>query len=103
MRERERSNKRYGVLLIESGLLSPAEIYLSIRQQIEGIVWSLFDWQDGKVTFSIGDFREADTVASSSPCGRSSSKGSARPATPRPWLPGWGGRNAAGALFRARS
>ncbi len=62
MRERERSNKRYGVLLIESGLLSPAEIYLAIRQQIEGIVWSLFYWQDGKVTFSIGDFREADTV-----------------------------------------
>jgi hypothetical protein len=62
MRERERSNKRYGVLLIESGLLSPEEIYRAIRQQIEGIVWSLFYWQEGKVAFSIGDFREADTV-----------------------------------------
>ncbi len=62
MRERERSDKRYGVLLIESGVLSPEEIYRAIRQQIEGIVWSLFYWQEGKVAFSIGDFREADTV-----------------------------------------
>ncbi|MEA2692762.1 MAG: hypothetical protein QOJ16_2149 [Acidobacteriota bacterium] len=62
MRERERTNKRYGVLLIESGVLSPLEIYRGIRKQIESIVWSLFYWQDGEVTFSIGDFRETDAV-----------------------------------------
>lgn len=62
MRERERSNKRYGVLLIEHGLLSPAEVYRAIRKQIEAIVWSLFYWQDGSVIFSIGEFRETDSV-----------------------------------------
>lgn len=62
MRERERSNKRYGVLLIEKGLLSPAEVYKAIRKQTESIVWSLFYWQDGSVIFSIGDFREPDSV-----------------------------------------
>ena len=62
MRERERTNKRYGVLLIERGLLSPGEIYRAIRKQIESIVWSLFYWQDGSVSFSIGDFRETDSV-----------------------------------------
>lgn len=62
MRERERLQKRYGVLLIEHGLLSPAEIYRAIRQQIEEVVWSLFYWQDGAVIFSIGDFREPDSV-----------------------------------------
>lgn len=62
MRERERSNKRYGVLLIEHGLLSPGEVYRAIRKQIEAIVWSLFYWQDGSVIFSIGDFREPDSV-----------------------------------------
>ena len=62
MRERERTNKRYGVLLIEHGFLSPAEIFHGIRQQIESIVWSLFYWQDGEVTFSIGDSRESDAV-----------------------------------------
>lgn len=62
MRERERTNKRYGVLLIENSLLSPAEVYRAIRKQIESIVWSLFYWQDGSVIFSIGDFRESDSV-----------------------------------------
>jgi hypothetical protein len=62
MRERERLQKRYGVLLIERGILSPAEIYRAIRQQIEEVVWSLFYWQDGAVIFSIGDFREPDSV-----------------------------------------
>lgn len=62
MRERERSNQRFGVLLIERGLLSPAEVYRAIRKQIEAIVWSLFYWQDGSVVFSIGEFREADSV-----------------------------------------
>jgi hypothetical protein len=62
MTERERTKKRYGVLLIEKGVLSPGEIYRAIRKQIEAIVWSLFYWQDGGVIFSIGDFREPDSV-----------------------------------------
>jgi hypothetical protein len=62
MIERERLNKRYGELLVERGTLSPAEIYRAIRQQIESVVWSLFYWQDGAVIFSIGDFREPDSV-----------------------------------------
>jgi len=62
MRERERTNKRYGVLLMEQRLLSPGEIYHAIRRQIEAIVWSLFAWQEGSVTFSIGEYREPDSV-----------------------------------------
>jgi hypothetical protein len=56
------TNKRYGVLLMEHRLLSPGEIYRAIRKQIEGIVWSLFYWQEGSVSFSIGEFREPDSV-----------------------------------------
>jgi Domain of unknown function (DUF4388) len=62
MAERERTNRRYGHLLIEKGILSPGEIYRAIRQQIEAVVWSLFYWQDGGVLFSIGDFREPDAI-----------------------------------------
>jgi hypothetical protein len=62
MREREKTNKRYGVLLIEQGVLSPGEVYRAIRKQIEAIVWSLFYWGDGSVIFSIGEFREPDSV-----------------------------------------
>ncbi|HBL28330.1 MAG TPA: hypothetical protein DD490_15965 [Acidobacteria bacterium] len=62
MAERERTNRRYGHLLIEKGVLAPGEIYRAIRQQIEAVVWSLFYWQDGGVIFSIGDFREPDAI-----------------------------------------
>jgi hypothetical protein len=62
MRERERTNKRYGVLLMERRLLSPGEIYDAIRKQIEAIVWSLFAWQEGSVAFSIGEYREPGSV-----------------------------------------
>lgn len=55
MAEREKADRRYGEILIDLGLLSPREVYEAIREQIEGIVWSLFYWQDGRVTFSIGD------------------------------------------------
>jgi Domain of unknown function (DUF4388) len=54
MSVRERGGKRVGVLVVEDGLLSPAEIYEAIRQHVEAIVWSLFYWQDGRLSFSIG-------------------------------------------------
>ena len=47
---------------MEQRLLSPGEIYHAIRRQIEAIVWSLFAWQEGSVTFSIGEYREPDSV-----------------------------------------
>lgn len=59
MREREKLNKRYGALLVERRILPPDVVYQAIREQIESIVWSLFYWEQGKVTFSIGEFKEA--------------------------------------------
>lgn len=56
------TSKRFGVLLIEQGFLSPADVYRAIREQIEEIVWSLFAWHEGQVTFDIGDYQEAGMV-----------------------------------------
>ncbi len=58
MRNREKSGKRHGQLLIEERLLSPGELYQAIRSQMEAIVWSVFSWQRGEVTFRIGEFSE---------------------------------------------
>ncbi len=62
MDARRQTNRRLGVLLIERGLLTPAQVYQAIRQQIEGIVWSLFDWPDGEIRFKIGGFRTPDAI-----------------------------------------
>lgn len=58
MRQREESGTRHGQLLIEEGLLSPGELYEAIRNQMEAIVWSVFSWQKGQVTFRIGELHE---------------------------------------------
>lgn len=57
MKVRSGSKKRYGELLVEAGLISPAAIHRAIRKQIESIVWSLFYWQEGQVRFEIGTFQ----------------------------------------------
>ena len=63
MHEREGSgSRRLGELLVDQGLLSPAVIYQAIREQIESIVWSLFAWEEGEVSFRIGESLPADTV-----------------------------------------
>ncbi len=62
MDARRQTNQRLGVLLIERGLLTPAQVYQAIRQQVEGIVWSLFDWPDGEIRFKIGGFRTPDAI-----------------------------------------
>lgn len=57
MKLRGDTNKRYGELLIEHGIVSPAGIYDAIRKQVEAVVWSLFYWQEGEVRFQIGTFQ----------------------------------------------
>ncbi len=61
-RAREATTKRFGVLLVEERLLAPREVYAAIREQIEGIVWSLFYWNQGEVTYGPGETREEDMV-----------------------------------------
>jgi len=62
MAARSGTKKRYGELLIEQGLISPAGIHEAIRKQVESIVWSLFYWQEGRVRFEIGSFQTPTDV-----------------------------------------
>ena len=61
-RARAETTKRFGVLLVEERLLSPQEVFAAIREQIEGIIWSLFYWNEGEVTYGAGDFEQEDMV-----------------------------------------
>ncbi len=62
MHERAHRDARFGVLLVEAGILSPREVNEAIRQHVEEIVWSLFYWQEGKVSFAIGAPPEDEQV-----------------------------------------
>jgi hypothetical protein len=61
-RAREDTTKRFGTLLVEEKLLSPQEVFAAIREQIEGIVWSLFYWDEGEVTYGAADSQQEDMV-----------------------------------------
>lgn len=52
---RAAGKKRFGVLLVELGILTPREVYEALQAHIEEIVWSLFYWQDGEIVFNVGD------------------------------------------------
>lgn len=54
MTKRGASGRRLGELLIEQGTLSPAQTFQAIREHVAGIVWSLFAWEEGTVSFAIG-------------------------------------------------
>ena len=56
------TDKRHGELLIEHEILSPAQLYEAIQEQIRSIVWSLFSWEEGEVTFSIGEYEDAGMI-----------------------------------------
>ena len=68
-KEVRRSRRRFGALLIEQGHLSPAEVHVAIREQIELIVWSLFFWQRGEVAFNVGEFKQEDMIHIQLPMG----------------------------------
>lgn len=54
MERRQDGPRRLGEVLIEQGLLTPAQVHQAIREQVESILWSLFSWEEGEVSFSIG-------------------------------------------------
>lgn len=62
MKRREEAGRRLGEILVEDGILSPAQVYQAIREHVEGIVWSLFSWEEGEVSFRLGDLDDPEVV-----------------------------------------
>src|SRR5271157_6399789 len=49
--------KRHGQILVDMGLLSEAEMRAAVLEQVQRIVWSLFDLSEGMVTFTLVEDR----------------------------------------------
>jgi hypothetical protein len=56
------SGKRHGVTLVEMGLLDHEELFTAVREQIEAILWTLFAWDAGAVTFVPGRDKHLEFV-----------------------------------------
>ncbi len=54
--------KRHGTILVEMGFLKPGELGPLVRDQVQQILWSLFDLEEGSVTFRVGRFRDDEVI-----------------------------------------
>ncbi len=57
-----RGGQRLGKALVESGVLSPKDLWWAIEQQVREIVWSLFSWEDGYFHFEENDRPEREKI-----------------------------------------
>jgi hypothetical protein len=54
--------RRYGAVLVEKGLLSDEELTGAVTDQVKEILWSVFDWERGSVTFEAGPSRAHEAI-----------------------------------------
>ena len=62
VRRLKSSGKRQGTILAEMKLLEPKELFISVREQIQELVWSVFGWDKGTVAFSPGRDKHLEFV-----------------------------------------
>jgi hypothetical protein len=51
---------RHGAVLVQLGFLTQEELGVAVRDQVQHILWSLFNSTTGKVAFRVGRFREEE-------------------------------------------
>ena len=56
------TGKRHGVTLMEMKILDAEQLSTAVRSQIQEIVWSIFEWPDGTVSFTPGREKHLEFV-----------------------------------------
>jgi len=54
--------RRQGAVLVDMGLLTAEELFAAVTRQVRGILFSLFQWDEGEVTFTVGRFRTDEII-----------------------------------------
>ncbi len=85
--------KRHGTILVEMGFLTEEELGPAVRDQVQQILWSLFDWERGSVTFRVGEFRADEVFKLKIPTPRAILSGCRRISDGRRVTARLGGRN----------
>lgn len=56
------TGRRHGAILVEMGAITARELPEAVRQQIQEIVWSVFTWSSGAVSFTPGRDKHLEFV-----------------------------------------
>jgi hypothetical protein len=59
--------KRHGDILVEMGVLTATELFQIVQAQVRDIVYSVFVWEEGEVSFTVGKYRTEELVQLSIP------------------------------------
>lgn len=54
--------KRHGTVLVEMGVVSPQELFEIVTAQVKSIVFSMFDWVEGEVSFEVGQYKTDELI-----------------------------------------
>ncbi|MFB3851628.1 MAG: DUF4388 domain-containing protein [Acidobacteriota bacterium] len=58
----KKTGKRQGKIFIELGVLTPSELLELVKEQVMAIIWSLFEWTEGSITFKVGKFKDDEVI-----------------------------------------
>ena len=58
----QNEEKRFGTILVESGYLSPDDLYEGVVGQVKRIITHLFHWEDGKFDFQEGPLPSPEVI-----------------------------------------
>jgi len=62
VRLKESGAKRQGVILVEMRAIEPKQLFVSVKEQVQDVVWSVFEWADGVVSFQPGRERAQEFI-----------------------------------------
>jgi hypothetical protein len=54
--------RRHGAVLVDMGLLTPEALFACVTTQVRDILFSVFDWEEGEVSFTVGRFRTDEII-----------------------------------------
>jgi hypothetical protein len=94
MQKRAEGKRRLGEVLVEQGVLSPGQVFEAIKEHVENIIWSLFSWEEGTVTFQLGEPDLSGVVRIQIPLRQVILQGIKRAANARSLVQRMGGREA---------
>ncbi|MFV2072780.1 MAG: DUF4388 domain-containing protein [Thermoanaerobaculales bacterium] len=85
---------RHGAVLVKMGYLGSEQLGGAVRQQVQEILWSLFNWDCGEVRFRVGRFRDDEVFQIKIPTPRAILAGCRHIADPKVVTARLGGRKA---------
>lgn len=53
---------RQGTALVGMGVLTSGELYEAVKDQVKAVVWSLFNWNEGQITFKVGHYKDDEII-----------------------------------------